>query len=121
MASASISGVAAAVIVDKQIVWTRGYGYADVARTRPFTPATIMNAGSIAKTFTGVAMMRAVQDGTLSLDEDINRYLPFRVENPGPSGAPSSVDAASVTVAMIRGCRPRCWRTRAAATVWCCS
>lgn len=82
MASAGIMGVAAAVIVNKQMVWARGFGYADVARTRPFTPATVMNVGSIAKTFTGVAMMRAVQEGKLSLDEDINRYLPFRVENP---------------------------------------
>ena len=51
-------------------------------RTRPFTPNTIMNVGSIAKPFTGVAMMRAVQEGKLSLDEDINTYLPFRVVNP---------------------------------------
>jgi CubicO group peptidase (beta-lactamase class C family) len=87
MASAGIVGVAAAVIVDKQVAWMRGFGYADVARTRPFTPATIMNVGSIAKTFTGVAMMRAVEDGKLSLDEDINRYLPFRVENPHRPGS----------------------------------
>ncbi len=41
-----------------------------------------MNVGSISKTFTGVAMMRAVQEGRLSLDVDINKYLPFRVVNP---------------------------------------
>jgi CubicO group peptidase (beta-lactamase class C family) len=41
-----------------------------------------MNVGSIAKTVTGVAMMRAVQEGKLSLDQDINTYLPFRVVNP---------------------------------------
>jgi CubicO group peptidase (beta-lactamase class C family) len=41
-----------------------------------------MNIGSISKTFTGVAVMRAVQDGKLSLDQDINAYLPFTVTNP---------------------------------------
>jgi CubicO group peptidase (beta-lactamase class C family) len=41
-----------------------------------------MNIGSISKTFTGVALMRAVQEGKLSLDEDVNRYLPFKVANP---------------------------------------
>jgi CubicO group peptidase (beta-lactamase class C family) len=41
-----------------------------------------MNIASISKPFTGVAMMRAVQEGKLSLDEDINSYLPFRVVNP---------------------------------------
>jgi CubicO group peptidase (beta-lactamase class C family) len=82
MAEAGIMGLAAAVIVRRQVVWMNGYGFADWQRDRPFTPSTVMNVGSIAKPFTGVAMMRAVQEGKLSLDEDINRYLPFRVVNP---------------------------------------
>ena len=82
MADAGIMGLAAAVIVDRQVVWMKGYGFADPPRTRPFTPNTIMNVGSIAKCFTGVAMMRGVQEGRLSLDEDVNTYLPFRVVNP---------------------------------------
>ncbi len=82
MAEAGIMGLGAAVIVNRQVVWMKGYGFADQPRTRPFTPHTIMNVGSIAKTVTGVAMMRAVQEGKLSLDADINTYLPFRVVNP---------------------------------------
>ena len=81
-AEVGIMGLGAAVIVDREVVWTKGYGFADRARTRPFTPDTVMNIGSIAKTFVGVAMMRAVQEGKLALDEDINKYLPFRVVNP---------------------------------------
>jgi len=82
MADAGIVGVAAAVIVDRQVVWMKGYGFADYERSRPFTPNTVMNIASITKTFTGVAMMRAVQEGKLSLDADINQYLPFKVVNP---------------------------------------
>ncbi len=82
MAEAGIMGLGAAVIVDRQVVWMKGYGFADHRRTRPFTPNTIMNIGSIAKPFLGVAMMRAVHEGKLSLDEDINKYLPFRLINP---------------------------------------
>jgi CubicO group peptidase (beta-lactamase class C family) len=82
MAGAGIMGLGAAVLVDRQVVWTKGYGFADIQRTRPFTPDTIMNVGSIAKPFVGVAMMRAVHEGKLSLDADINGYLPFRVVNP---------------------------------------
>lgn len=82
MASAGIMGLGAAVLVNRKVVWMKGYGYTDWQRTRPFTPNTIMNVGSIAKPFVGVSMMRAVHDGKLSLDEDINRYLPFRVVNP---------------------------------------
>jgi CubicO group peptidase (beta-lactamase class C family) len=82
MADADIVGFAAAVIVDRQIVWMKGYGHRDWQRQLPFTPATIMNAASIAKPVVGVAMMRAVAEGRLSLDADINGYLPFRVVNP---------------------------------------
>jgi len=82
MKASGIVGLAAAIIVNNQVVWTQGYGLADQALGRPFTTDTIMNVGSISKPFLGVAMMRAVHEGKLSLDEDINTYLPFRVVNP---------------------------------------
>jgi CubicO group peptidase (beta-lactamase class C family) len=88
MADANIMGVAAAVIVDRKVVWAKGYGFADYERTRPFTPDTVMYIASITKPFTGAAMMRAVQEGKLSLDADINTYLPFRVVNPHHPDAP---------------------------------
>lgn len=82
MKEVGMVGLGAAIIVNKKVVWTKGYGFADKEHTVPFTPNTIMNVGSIAKPFLGVAMMRAVQEGKLSLAEDINKYLPFRVVNP---------------------------------------
>lgn len=88
MADAGLVGVGAAVILDNRLVWAKGYGFADRQRAVPFTPDTVMNIGSISKTFTGVAMMQAVQDGKLSLDADINAYLPFKVANPSFPGAP---------------------------------
>jgi CubicO group peptidase (beta-lactamase class C family) len=88
MADANIMGVGAAVIVNRRVVWTKGYGFADYRRTRPFTPNTVMYVASITKSFTGVTMMRAVREGRLSLDADINGYLPFRVVNPHVPDAP---------------------------------
>lgn len=82
MDEAGIMGVGAAIILDKKVVWKKGYGFADKERAVPFSPDTVMNIGSISKTFTGVALMRAVQEGKLSLDEDINSHLPFKVINP---------------------------------------
>jgi CubicO group peptidase (beta-lactamase class C family) len=82
MNKSGIVGIGAAVIVNKKLVWTKGYGYADRDTKTPFTPNTIMNVASIAKTFTGVCIMKAVEEGKLSLDEDINKYLPFKVINP---------------------------------------
>src|SRR5688572_26882646 len=82
MKASGMVGVGAAIIIDNKVVWSKGYGYADKESKLPFTVNTIMNIGSISKTFTGVCLMKAVEEKKLSLDEDINKYLPFKVVNP---------------------------------------
>jgi CubicO group peptidase (beta-lactamase class C family) len=77
-----IVGIGAAIIIDKKVVWTQGYGYADKVNKIPYTPSTIMNIASISKTFTGICIMKAIEEGKVTLDEDINSYLPFKVINP---------------------------------------
>ena len=89
MDEAGLVGVGAAIIVDRKLVWSKGYGFADKDGAVPFTPDTVMNIGSISKTITGVALMQAVQDGKLSLDADINSYLPFKVVHPSFPERPS--------------------------------
>ncbi len=76
-----IIGLGAAIILDKDLVWKQAYGYADKENKILFTPNTIMNIGSISKTITGVCLMRAIEYKKLSLDEDINKYLPFKVNS----------------------------------------
>jgi CubicO group peptidase (beta-lactamase class C family) len=75
-------GLAAAIIINKKLVWTKGYGYADLENKIPFTPNTIMNIGSITKTITGASLMHAIEEKKIALDENINTYLPFKVINP---------------------------------------
>ena len=82
MSQAGIVGISASIILDKKVVWTKGYGYANREKQLPFTPTTVINIASISKTFTGACMMKAVGQGKLSLDIDINSYLPFRIVNP---------------------------------------
>lgn len=82
MKSYGVVGFAAAILSEKGILWSNGYGYANRQQQIPYTINTIMNIGSISKSITGICIMRAVQDGKISLDEDINKYLPFPVGNP---------------------------------------
>ncbi len=82
MNETGIVGIGVSIIIDKKVVWTKGYGYADKEAKVPFTPSTLMNIASISKTFTGVCIMKAVEEGKVSLDEDINNYLPFKLINP---------------------------------------
>lgn len=51
-------------------------GQADLEHAAPLTSATIIETGSLAKQFTAAAIVLLVQDGKLSLDDDIRRFLP---------------------------------------------
>ncbi len=82
MDSAGIVGLAAAIIVNKELAETQGFGYADREAKILFTSKTIMNIASISKTVLGACLMHAVEEKKLSLDEDINTYLPFKWVNP---------------------------------------
>jgi CubicO group peptidase (beta-lactamase class C family) len=70
-----VPGVSIAVIDDFKIVWAKGYGVADLATKAPVTERTLFQAASISKTLNATAIMREVQDGRLSLDENVNTYL----------------------------------------------
>lgn len=82
MKVAHVPGLAACVVSDGEIVWARGYGWANVEKRRPVTPDTGFMLASISKTFVATAVMQQVEAGTLSLDADVNTYLPFPVRNP---------------------------------------
>ena len=58
-----------------QILWTRAYGFADVERKKLVTPETLFQAASISKPVSALATLRLVQEGRLSLDEDVNAKL----------------------------------------------
>jgi CubicO group peptidase (beta-lactamase class C family) len=77
-----ISGCAMALVDDKGILWAEGFGTTDFKRKIPVTPDTLFYIGSIGKTFTAVAVLIAVQNGLLDLDEPITTYLPdFKVDS----------------------------------------
>ena len=80
--SGEVPGIGISIIIDEDILLSRGFGYADIENQVPFTDSTIMNIASISKTFIGVSMMHAVENGFLSLDDDVNKFLSFAVVNP---------------------------------------
>jgi CubicO group peptidase (beta-lactamase class C family) len=70
-----VPGASIAVIKDYQIHWSKAYGTADQTTKAPVTSDTMFQAASISKPVTALAVMRLVEAGKLSLDEDVNRYL----------------------------------------------
>ncbi|UCC81196.1 MAG: serine hydrolase [Candidatus Zixiibacteriota bacterium] len=75
MKAYGVPGVSVAVIDDFKIAWAKGYGVKDITTNEPVDENTMFQAASISKSLNATAIMRKVQEGMLSLDEDVNEYL----------------------------------------------
>jgi serine beta-lactamase-like protein LACTB len=71
-----IPGLAVAVAIDGRIVYSQGFGYADLEERVPAWPATKFRIGSISKPLTATALMQLVEAGKLDLDAPIQKYVP---------------------------------------------
>lgn len=69
-------GAVLAVVKDGKIIYSRGYGAADIERGSANKPTTVFHVASVSKQFTAFAVQLLAQDGKLSLDDDIRKYLP---------------------------------------------
>lgn len=75
-----IPGAGLALIKDGQIIYTKGYGYSNVAKKQYVTDESTFGIGSITKSFTALAIMQLVEVGKVDLDAPVTRYLPeFRL------------------------------------------
>jgi len=75
MASLKVPGLSVAVFDSGRIVWARGYGVVDQNTVAVVDTATLFQAASISKPVTSVGMFRLVEQGRLSLDENVNARL----------------------------------------------
>ena len=75
MAEDKIKGLSLAVIENYQVVWAKGYGWADDSLKVPVTTQTLFQAASISKSLNSVGVLQLVQDKKLGLHSDINTYL----------------------------------------------
>ena len=82
----SVQGASVALVQNGQLVWSKGYGYANSQTGMVATADTPFMIGSISKAVMGTAIMHAVENDRLDLDSDINRYLPFSINNPRING-----------------------------------
>jgi len=76
-----IPGLSAAIVKNQQIIWEKGFGFADVERRIPAAPDTPYLLASVTKTFTSTLLMQCVEKGVLNLDDPISKYT---VAVPGP-------------------------------------
>ncbi|MCX6243164.1 MAG: serine hydrolase [Bacteroidetes bacterium] len=75
MAFYKVKGLSIAVVNNYQLVWAKGYGWADEKEQRRVTTATLFKPGSISKSLNAVGVLKLAQDNKLDLYKDINEYL----------------------------------------------
>ncbi|TVR50418.1 MAG: class A beta-lactamase-related serine hydrolase [Gemmatimonadales bacterium] len=81
----SIAGATLAVVSGGEVLFTKGYGWADVDARRPVDPEeTLFRIASVTKLFTYTAVMQLVEEGRLDLEADVNEYLDFRIPDTYP-------------------------------------
>lgn len=70
-----IPGVSLLINKDGKIVLAKGYGLANVELQVPVKPETVFQSGSVGKQFAATAVMMLVEEGKLSLDDKVTKYL----------------------------------------------
>ncbi len=69
-------GGAVLLMKGDSVVFSRGYGLADMVTREPITTETLFNLGSVSKTFVANAILMLEEQGKLSLDDDLYQYFP---------------------------------------------
>jgi CubicO group peptidase (beta-lactamase class C family) len=77
--SSGIPSVQAAIIINDELYWAKGYG------EQP-TLNTVFRTGSVTKTFVAAAFVMLNETGVINLDDDVSDFLPFQVRNPNEPG-----------------------------------
>jgi CubicO group peptidase (beta-lactamase class C family) len=80
IATRDVAGAVVVVVHGGDVLFARGYGFADVDRHIAVDPQrTLFRPGSVSKMFTWTALLQQVELGHVSLDADVNRYIDFEI------------------------------------------
>ena len=77
-----IPGMAAGVVKDGELVWAKGFGYADVENGIKADAGTPWHIASVTKTFAAAIVLQLVEEGRLGLDDPLEKFG-VRMESPG--------------------------------------
>src|SRR5580692_507615 len=69
-------GCALGVVRDGEFIYKRGYGEGSLELSVPLTPESVFYMGSVSKQFTAASVVLAAEQGYLSLDDNIRKYIP---------------------------------------------
>src|SRR5271170_4320389 len=93
LAFRGLPGIAVGVVSDQELVWAKGFGFADVESRTAMTAATKFRMASHSKLFTATAIMQLRDAGKLRLDDPVSKYLPwFKIKPAEPDDPPITIE-----------------------------
>ncbi len=105
-----IPGLATCLIKADKIVWSKGYGWANVEQQVAMTIKTVQGVASISKLITAMAVMQLAEQKKIGLDDPINNYLAFKIRHPDYPDVDMTISQIlSHTAAISNG--PSLWRS----------
>ena len=78
-------GAVMGIIIDGELVWVKTAGIRDIRSRAPVTPDTVFRIASMTKSFTALAILKLRDQGKLSLDDPVMRYVPELTNLPYPT------------------------------------
>lgn len=88
-------GLSVVVVKNNRIVYSDNFGYnpdpTNPSQGKPIRKNNLFYIASISKTFVGTAIMQLMEEGKLSLEDDVNRYLDFSLRNPNFPDTPITI------------------------------
>lgn len=90
-----LPGIAVGVVSDQKLVWSKGFGFADLATKQPITADTKFRIASNSKLFTTIAIMQLREEGKIWLDDPVVKYLPWF------KAAPAGDDDRQITIEQL--------------------
>ena len=86
-----IPGLSIAIVYDQDVLFSKGFGFADLDKKVPADSATVYRVGSVTKVFTALMLMQLRDAGKLNLDDPIEKYLPeFKIKSRFPDARPAT-------------------------------
>lgn len=76
MRESKTPGLSIAMVEDDEIKYAKGFGFRNISDGLQATPRTLYGIASATKSFTALAVMQLVEQGKLSLDDPVERYVP---------------------------------------------
>jgi CubicO group peptidase (beta-lactamase class C family) len=77
-----IPAFSAAIVKDQKLIWSQGFGYADLGKKVEATASTPYHLASLTKPVAAAILMQLVEEGRLSLDDPVAQYG-IQIESPG--------------------------------------